>query len=112
MIVPGWTAASVAKVLLSWTCTRVLPFHRPHAEANPGSVPSFLLQPGPNQANLYSHGRSTFMTLTDPVSSILKAKGNKDNIWSVSPDISVYEAMRVMAEKDIGALMVMTGARL
>jgi CBS domain-containing protein len=46
------------------------------------------------------------MKLTDPISSVLKLKGSE--IWSVSPDQSVYEAMEKMAEKGIGALLVMS----
>ena len=42
--------------------------------------------------------------MADTVSSILRYKG--DHVWSVSPDDSVFQAMRLMAEKDIGALVV------
>jgi len=49
------------------------------------------------------------MTMSDPVSLLLKGKGK---IWSVSPDVSVFDAMKVMAEKDIGALLVMNGREL
>jgi CBS domain-containing protein len=41
---------------------------------------------------------------------VLKGKGKE--IWSVSPDASVFEALRIMAEKDIGAMPVMQGERL
>jgi CBS domain-containing protein len=33
-------------------------------------------------------------------------------IWSLSPDDSVFEALRQMAEHDVGALMVMDGGKL
>ncbi|HZU28357.1 MAG TPA: CBS domain-containing protein [Bryobacteraceae bacterium] len=49
------------------------------------------------------------MTMSDPVTSVLKGKRG---IWSVSPETSVFEAMKVMAEKDIGALLVMNGREL
>lgn len=49
------------------------------------------------------------MTMSDPVRSLLKGKGN---IWSVPPDASVYDAMAIMAQRDIGALLVMTGRQL
>jgi|SRR5579884_2773727 len=49
------------------------------------------------------------MTMSDPVRSVLKGKAQ---IWSISPDASVFDAMKVMAEKDIGALLVMTGREL
>ncbi|MDD5671539.1 MAG: CBS domain-containing protein [Candidatus Omnitrophica bacterium] len=39
------------------------------------------------------------------VKEILKEKGNA--VWSVAPDISVYEALNVMAEKNLGAVLVM-----
>jgi CBS domain-containing protein len=39
------------------------------------------------------------------VSSVLHAKGN--TIWSVAPDAMVFDALKIMAEKNIGALLVM-----
>jgi CBS domain-containing protein len=39
------------------------------------------------------------------VSSVLHAKGN--TIWSVAPDETVFDALKIMAEKNIGALLVM-----
>ena len=50
------------------------------------------------------------MTMSDPVRSVLRGKSSQ--IWSVSPEISVYDAMKMMAEKDIGALLVMNGREL
>lgn len=41
------------------------------------------------------------------VGEILKVKGNR--IWSVSPDSTIYEALQLMAEKEIGALLVLSG---
>ena len=41
---------------------------------------------------------------------ILVVKGH--DIWSIEPGASVYDAMKLMAEKEIGALMVMEGAKL
>lgn len=38
------------------------------------------------------------------VSQIMQAKGN--HIWTVSPNTTVYDALSLMAEKDIGALVV------
>ena len=50
------------------------------------------------------------MQLTDTVGSVL---GNKSReIWSVDPDASVYDALVIMAEKGIGALLVMRDGRL
>ena len=44
------------------------------------------------------------------VKNILDSKGN--DIWYVAPDDSVLEAVRMMAEKGVGALLVMNEARL
>lgn len=44
------------------------------------------------------------------VKDILALKGQ--SVWSVAPDSSVYDAMKLMAEKGIGALMVMEGEKL
>jgi len=48
----------------------------------------------------------SFMKLSDTVDLILKEKGR--NIWSVSPDQSVYEAINEMADKGAGALLVIS----
>lgn len=44
------------------------------------------------------------------VAQILRTKGHE--VLSVSPEISVFEALRVMAEKNVGALLVVEGERL
>ncbi len=44
------------------------------------------------------------MKLTDSVDLILKQKPG--NVWSISPEQSVYEAIQEMAEKQVGALLV------
>lgn len=44
--------------------------------------------------------------LNDSISSLLKAKGR--DIWSVTPDQSVYEAIETMAEREVGALVVLS----
>ncbi len=44
------------------------------------------------------------------VKDILALKGQ--NVWSVAPADSVYDAMKLMAEKGIGALMVIDGGRV
>lgn len=44
------------------------------------------------------------------VSDILQAKGNQ--IYSVNSATTVYEAIKVMGEKNIGALLVMEGDNL
>jgi CBS domain-containing protein len=45
-----------------------------------------------------------------PVSQLLAAKGNA--IYTVRPEEPVYEAIRLMADKQIGALLVMQGEEL
>jgi len=44
------------------------------------------------------------------VSEILKIKGN--DIWSIGSDASVYEAIELMADKEIGVLLVMDDSKL
>jgi len=39
------------------------------------------------------------------VKQLLQAKGR--DIWSIAPDASVYEALLLMADKDVGALLVL-----
>jgi CBS domain-containing protein len=41
------------------------------------------------------------------ISKVLQAKGS--NVWSVSPDTLVYDALKLMGEKDVGALVVLEG---
>ena len=44
------------------------------------------------------------------VKDVLAMKGGK--IWSVSPEAPLSEALKVMAEKDVGALLVIDGKKL
>jgi CBS domain-containing protein len=44
------------------------------------------------------------------VSDILDAKGRE--VWFVSPDATVFDAIKLMSEKGIGALLVMEGETL
>ncbi len=39
------------------------------------------------------------------VSELLKSKGH--DVWTVTPDIAVYDALKLMAEHNIGAVMVL-----
>jgi CBS domain-containing protein len=50
------------------------------------------------------------MKTTYPISSILHQK--ESVLWSVAPQATVFEAIKLMAEKNIGALLVMSGGRL
>lgn len=50
------------------------------------------------------------MDLVDTVRSVLKQKGQ--DIWSVSPEAWVYDAVEMMADKHVGALLVISEGRL
>jgi len=50
------------------------------------------------------------MKSSGTVSAVLQHKGT--TIWSVSPDTTVFEAIKLMAEKNIGALLVMSDGKL
>ena len=50
------------------------------------------------------------MELREPVHRILRNKGSE--VYSISPDATVYEALEKLAEKDIGALVVLEGTDL
>lgn len=42
-----------------------------------------------------------------PVIELLRVKGHQ--YWSVTPDTAVFDALKLMAEKNIGALLVLEG---
>ncbi|PYJ58606.1 MAG: histidine kinase [Verrucomicrobia bacterium] len=50
------------------------------------------------------------MNISGTVGTILNQKGRE--VYSVSPDATVFEAIQLMAEKNIGALLVMSERRL
>jgi CBS domain-containing protein len=50
------------------------------------------------------------MKVLDPVSMLLRQKGS--DIFSLPPDASVYSAIELMADKRIGALLVIDEGRL
>jgi CBS domain-containing protein len=45
-----------------------------------------------------------------PISSVLFHKTSA--LWSIAPEATVFEAIKLMAEKNIGALLVMSGGKL
>ncbi len=44
------------------------------------------------------------------IRELLKAKGTQ--VWSISPDTSVLEALQLMTEKQVGALLVLEGEKI
>ena len=51
------------------------------------------------------------MEISDTIGLVLKSKGQK-KVLSIEPQQSVYDALELMAEYDIGALLVCSGTRL
>jgi len=45
-----------------------------------------------------------------PISALLHHKGAA--LWSIAPEATVFEAIKLMAEKNIGSLLVMSGDKL
>ncbi len=50
------------------------------------------------------------MHIVGNIDSLLNQKGR--NVWSIDPDATVFEAIQLMADKNIGALPVMRGDKL
>jgi CBS domain-containing protein len=50
------------------------------------------------------------MNPSGTISEILNSKGN--NVWSTSPDSTVFDAIQFMADKNIGALLVIENNKL
>lgn len=50
------------------------------------------------------------MNIQATVDNILHHKGRQ--VWTVSADATVYDAIRMLAERNVGALLVMDGERL
>jgi CBS domain-containing protein len=48
--------------------------------------------------------------ITGTIGSVLKRKGS--DVWFVTPDQTVYEAIEKMADKAVGALLVMSDGKL
>ena len=45
-----------------------------------------------------------------PISALLHHKGKV--LWSIAPEATVFEAIKLMADKNIGSLLVLSGDRL
>jgi CBS domain-containing protein len=50
------------------------------------------------------------MNLSDTIGMVLKAKSQ--NIWSLDPEAWVYDAIEMMANKHVGALLVISDGKL
>ena len=50
------------------------------------------------------------MTPTGPISEILHHKGV--TVWSIPPDTMVFDAIQMMADKNVGALLVVESGKL
>jgi CBS domain-containing protein len=50
------------------------------------------------------------MKITGTIHAILNRKGNQ--IWSIDPEATVFDAIQMMADKNVGALLVTRGGRL
>jgi CBS domain-containing protein len=48
--------------------------------------------------------------MIETIGSILKSKGPQ--VWSVAPDATVYDSIALMAEKSVGAVLVISEGRL
>jgi len=44
------------------------------------------------------------------VKDLLKSKGR--DVYSITPDATVYDALKLMAEKEVGALIVLDGEKM
>lgn len=51
------------------------------------------------------------MRITDTIGTVLKFK-NQSRILSIAPEQFVYEALELMAQYDVGALLVLSGGKL
>lgn len=51
------------------------------------------------------------MKIQDTIAQVLKGK-NIDKVLSIAPEDSVYDALKLMAEHDVGALLVLSGGEL
>ena len=50
------------------------------------------------------------MELTDKISRLIECKGKE--VWSIQPDALVYQALEMMAQRNVGALPVMLEGKL
>jgi CBS domain-containing protein len=73
-------------------------------------VSSFLLDLRRIRSNHLTKLDGHEMTVSGTISSILKHKGSQ--VWAISPESTVFEAIQLMSEKNVGALLVITTGKL
>src|ERR1700687_4962427 len=64
----------------------------------------------PYPKQIVSSSRRSAVKLHDSVEVVLRHKGSQ--VYSIFPDVTVYKALEVMADKDIGELVVINGAEV
>jgi CBS domain-containing protein len=52
------------------------------------------------------------MYMAGTISSVLSLKPNPGVVWSISPDETVFRALELLAEKNVGALIVTEGEKI
>ncbi|HON06806.1 MAG TPA: CBS domain-containing protein [Verrucomicrobiota bacterium] len=52
------------------------------------------------------------MEITGTISSVLSLKPNPGVVWSISPDETVFRAIELLSEKNVGALPVVEGEKI
>jgi signal-transduction protein with cAMP-binding, CBS, and nucleotidyltransferase domain len=60
---------------------------------------------------MYPEGEEGQMKISDTIRMVLKNKGEYQ-VLSIAPEQTVYEAIEMMSEHDIGALLVLSNQRL
>jgi CBS domain-containing protein len=64
----------------------------------------------PDQAPMLLAGGQTMIKLNSSVDAVLRRKGSE--VWFVTPNQTVYECIEKMADKGVGALLVISADKL
>jgi len=73
------------------------------AEGNSFGVPGLFI-------SLYREKEENDMRTSITVGQVLRSKGQ--GFWYVAPSMTAYEALEIMADKNVGALLVVEGGKL